>query len=266
MTNNLIEAEVVEHSINDAGVELISVQCRYHRYILAEVNTHRMFSRSSASSRAIPVERMISEYAVMSPVEWGGNKAGMQAGDELEDDDLTKAKEIWEEARQGAIENAKALMEVGLHKQVANRLLEPFMRVSTIITATEWDNFFNLRDHPDAQPEIRDLARAIKKAISESAPVCRKWHTPYLREDERDEDTLHEGIIVSAARCARVSYNNHDNSAPDWNKDLALARKLVSSRHMSPFEHVATKSNTNSVFFKNFRGWNQLRGVIEKDL
>jgi len=245
----MIAAKVIAHSIaND--IPLITMELNYPRFIHSEFMTHRMFSRNASSSRAIPVEKVIEQVrnSPAMPIHWGKNQPGMQAREVLDN-----GKVWWESASLSAIQEATYLYQRGYHKQIVNRVLEPFQWIKVIVTATEWDNFFNLRLHPDAQPEIQELARCMRKAVDSSTPQELKpgeWHLPYINEDEicmaqvgYSEPyciNLDDLIKCSVARCARVSYNNHDNSSPDIEKDIALADKLLEAGHMSPLEHQLT--------------------------
>lgn len=259
-----ITAKVVLDSISGTGKRITTLELVYPRFIHAELLTHRALSRNSASSRAIPVERMIAMVAedTAMPERWGRNMRGMQAKEDLAGYDADVAQDEWLTAALSARQHAERLAKIGVHKQIVNRLLEPFMHMTTLVTATEWENFFTLRDHQDAQPEIQAMAKAMRKALDESSPTLRMWHMPFVH------DTLHQPLNllggISAARCARVSYLNHDGTNPDIEKDLALARRLAASGHWSPFEHVACahlRDEPNSMQ-GNFRGWKQLRHVM----
>jgi thymidylate synthase ThyX len=258
-------ARVLLDSVSPAGVRLTTLEVTFPRFVLAEFNTHRVFSRNSASSRAIPtpklLERVVRDPAV--PLEWGRNKAGMSASDALTGKEADEAERVWLAARDGAVAQAQRLLELNVHKQELNRLLEPFLWHTVIVTATEWENFFELRSAPGAQPEIRAAALKMREAMSESEPravALGEWHTPLLQRDERTLDPETQRRI-SAARCARVSYLTHDGKR-EIDKDLELYERLKSGRHVSPFEHVATPS-VDAEFHANFRGWVQMRREIE---
>lgn len=259
-------AEVVRDSVSPAGVRLTTIEVTLHRFVLAELNTHRVFSRNSASSRAIPVQRQLD--AVLDdpavPLEFGSNQRGMQAGPALTGEDHERALAAWLEARDAAVASARHLLDLGVHKQVANRLLEPFIWHTVIVTATEWDGFWQQRCSPLAQPEIRAAADAMRAAYDASTPAevaDGDWHTPYVRDDERDLD-LETRKRIAAARCARVSYLTHDGRR-DLSADEELYDRLVTAEppHWSPLEHVATPADDPVP--GNFRGWRQLRHVIE---
>jgi hypothetical protein len=279
-----IEAKVILDSISPHGQRLTTVEVNIHRFILAEVNTHRQFSRSAQSSRAIPVKKMIERILEdpAIPVEWGKNIAGMQSKELLVNGEAVQAELIWRQAMQSAVEFAEKLMYLGVHKQLANRLIEPFMWQRVIISSTEWDNFFNLRAHPDAQPEFREVAYKILEAYKNSTPQILDygdWHTPYITEEEYNELDVEARKNVSVARCARVSYLNNDGTR-DLEKDLELFTRLDTTepKHSAPCEHVATPAKTvwsydfggdhyidsdGEMLKGNFRGWEQYRHILE---
>lgn len=267
-----ITAKVIEDSIAENGVRLTTLQLCYPRFIHAEFMTHRVFSRNASSSRAIPVAKMIEQVRndPAMPIHWGKNQAGMQANEELAPMAQESARQLWMQAARDAASVAQVMADVGLHKQVANRILEPYQYMHVIVTATEWENFFELRNHPDAQPEIHALAKVMHFALAESRPVQRQeneWHLPYVTRAERvafnnDLDLL---LKLSAARCARVSYLTHDGQTPSVEKDVALYDRLVGSKplHASPIEHQATPLPEADMWSGNFRGWLQNRKIVE---
>jgi thymidylate synthase ThyX len=256
---------VLLDSLSPAGIRLITLEVCFPRFVLAELNTHRSFSRNSASSRAIPTSKLLErvESDPVLPLEWGRNRAGMSASDLLTEREAEEAKRIWLLARDAAVAHARKLLELKVHKQELNRLLEPFLWHTVIVSATEWENFFELRCAPNAQPEIRAAALQMRDAIDASRPRpvgYGEWHLPLLQDDERGLDHETEKQI-SAARCARVSYLTHEGNR-ETEKDLELYRRLRSERHWSPFEHVATPA-ADSGFHANFRGWLQMRREVE---
>ena len=268
-----IKAKVIADSISEHGCRLTTMEVRFHRFILPEFNTHRAFSRNFSSSRAIPTPKLIEQVRSnpATPLHWGKNQAGMQAKVELENTDT--AKFIWENAAKSAADYATLLHNEGVHKQVVNRLIEPFLHITGIVSSTDFDHFFALRDHPDAQPEIQALARAMKEAISKSEPKLVgfvDWHLPYIRDEERGLSP-HLLRKISAARCCRVSYLKHDGTSASIEDDIALCDRLLASNpiHASPFEHQATPDTKwGSVWMYlpmhgNFQGWMQYRKLIE---
>lgn len=258
-----ISAKIISDSLSPTGVRLTTMQLCYPRFIHSEFMTHRMFSRNAASSRAIPVAKMIEQVRSdpAMPLHWGKNQPGMQANEELAQTQKINAIGQWCLAAAQAADIAEKMNGLGLHKQVANRLLEPFQWMHTIVTATEWDNFYTLRLHADADPNIRALAVAMSEAEGVSIPIVRMHHLPYMHEEEMKDIPLYNQLLISAARCARVSYLTHDGSSPDSAKDLALAEKLKSSGHASPFEHVAVATYADA-WHANFRGWKSLRNNL----
>ena len=269
-----ITAKLIADSIADGCPRLTTLQLRFPRFILPEFLTHRVFSRNASSSRAIPVKRMIQDVIddPAMPIHWGANKPGMQAGDEL-----ISGEDIWLGARDAAVEYASAMCIDGYHKQIVNRILEPFTHANVLVTATDWDNFFALRDHPDAQPEIQALARAMRDAMAGSEPEDKsrwptgfQWHTPYVCEnDESWTYDMNDGgfipLAVSAARCASVSYKTVDGKPMTVDKALAIYDKLAGSepKHLSPFEHIARPAPEGGKGCGNFDRWHQWRSDIE---
>lgn len=255
-----ITATIVAHSKSAVnGKEILTYELVYPRFIHAEFLVHRMFSRNSASSRAIPVKRMIELVKEQSAtfVHWGKNQAGMQAKEELADYEKKIAGHWWLQARYEVVKYAGLIDSLGTHKQIVNRLLEPFQMMKVVCTATEWDNFFWLRNHADAQPEIAELAKVMLEAKKQSVPEVLQpgeWHTPYV-EHERTEDglryityqddgygfytSLENALKISCSCCAQVSYRRLDDTLE---KALDIYKRLVESEpvHASALEHCAT--------------------------
>jgi thymidylate synthase ThyX len=258
-------ARIIADSISSAGDRLTTIEARMHRFVLAEFNTHRTLSRSSASSRAIPVRRIFQQVAdePAVPLSWPAEQRGMQGGDELPKLKQATATQTWLAARDEAVNAAEKLVELGVHKSVVNRLLEPFLPHTVIASATDWTGFFAQRCSPLAQPEIRAVADAMKAAYDASEPVGRhegSWHLPYVTAQERIALGKEKARKVSAARCARVSYLTHDGRR-DFQADLDLYHRLVTASppHWSPLEHVATPYTGPGRPKGNFVGWLQLR-------
>lgn len=248
----MYNAKVICDSIAQ-GVRLTTLEVTLPCIVLAELNTHRVMSRNSASSRAIPVEKRMKaiESSPFVPAAFAANKAGMQAGEELDERDNSKAQHAWLRGRDAALEAAERMLDCGVHKQWVNRLLEPFSWTTIVVTATEWDNFFHLRISKLAQPEIRHAAELMKAAMDVSTPVelaVGDWHLPYIQIDEHigAKAEYPKLVKISTARCARVSYLTHDG-VRDQSKDLELHDRLLESRHMSPFEHVAVVGSVADV-------------------
>lgn len=224
--------------------------------------THRVFSRNASSSRAIPTSKLIEDI-IEDPVEpiFMRNKSGMRATDKLSHKDSRTSEIVWKRARNNAITSAKNLSTLGVHKQIVNRILEPFSNIEVIVSSTEWDNFFNLRISSDAQQEICILATNIKEAMDSSFTEFleeEEYHLPYITLSEKIQFRGREQDLIKAsvARCARVSYLNHNNTEPDIDKDIRLHDFLYESKHLSPFEHIATPKIGK---WSNFNGWKQYR-------
>lgn len=293
------EAKVIADSISEHGHRITTLQLKYPRFIHAEFMTHREFSRNASSSRAIPVAKMIEQVRTepAMPIHWGQNQPGMQAHQELDENAKREVQEAWLVAAECAASVAEDMQKQGAHKQVVNRILEPYQWISVVATSTSFSNFDGLRRHEDAQPEIKHLADLGHLVRSSSTPVllqAGEWHLPYIQEDDwataerycqvgritRDMPGYHEVVEVlkkvSAARCARVSYLTHDGKRTDLLDDLKLFDRLVGAQpmHASPTEHQATPDQKiwiNSLnqedwqarpLHGNFTGWIQHRKLL----
>lgn len=269
----MIKAKVIEGSINKDGKKLTTFELTYPRFIHAEVMTHRVFSRNSASSRAIPVHKILSNIwrEMAEPIHWGKNQSGMQAKEEMTGIQRSLAKFLWRSAGYTAILFAWVFNQLGGHKQIVNRIVEPWSHITIILTTSELENFFELRDHPDAQPEIQELAKSMKIAISDfqyKVLNSDEWHLPYVTKQERRKYPLLTLIKISVARCARVSYLTHDGAVSGLEKDVILYDRLVGSAplHASPSEHQATSVLTSDdlKYQGNFNGFIQFRKILEE--
>lgn len=261
-------AQILCDSVSPWGDRLTTFEVTFPRIVLAEFNTHRMFSRNSASSRAIPTEKILQRVreTPFIPIYWGRNQKGMSAHQELSASEQVAAERAWLGARDDAIAAAEQLMEIGVHKQIANRLLEPFMWHTVLVTATEWSNFFALRCAKTAQPEIRRIALMMRELYLDEKPHelgLNDWHTPLVSDQDRYELTTEERKQVASGRCARVSYLTHAGKR-DPSADIDLHDRLAQDFHMSPFEHIARPFNfiehySGQKFSANFRGFVQYR-------
>jgi thymidylate synthase ThyX len=272
-------AKVLCDSTSWVGKRLVTFHLKYPRYIHSELLTHRVFSKNSASSRAVPIEKFIQRVQdqPVKPI-WTKNQKGMQ-GPVIEDGSFQDS--IWLEARNASIQHAHTLNVSGVHKQNVNRLLEPWLYIEVVLTGTDFENFFELRDHEDAQPEIKALAQLMKLAMLNSTPrhlEPGEWHIPFsesidklklyniLDPNDMLESSLAmsrvytEGLLkVSVARCARVSYFNFDGKQ-DYSKDLELYDQLVSERplHASPAEHQARAPYEAELQFHMGSSWTRV--------
>ena len=217
-----------------AGARITTLHVWYPRFILAQLNTHGLLARSTRSSRAVPSRLLLEEVRdnPVMPYVFGSNKKGMQAGAEVAD--LSDAQAAWGLGAQEACITASSLASLGVAKEVANRPLEPFLHAHTLVTATEWANFFALRLHHDAQPEFQALAAVMRAALDASVPVERTEHLPYA-----EGPWSPRSAGVSGARCARISYRPFDGETSD-EADVERATKLWEAGHRSPFDHPAT--------------------------
>lgn len=257
-----ITATVLAHSVFKGGKPLMTFELLYPRFIHAELMTYRVFSRNASSSRAIPISTMMEMIRkdTAMPMSWGLNGAGMQAHGELDAEAAESVKKLWLAGRDAALQIAGKMLRLKSvpHKQIVNRILEPYAHIRVVVTSTEWANFYAQRRSPNADPTIKALADAMWAASKASTPTVLQpgeWHLPYIHQYERDglfmlpedrrEDGLLELIKISVARCARTSYKNHRNKISTRDEDLELFAKLVSSpipgdTHASPAEHQAT--------------------------
>lgn len=256
-------AKVILDSVSTNGQRLTTIEATYPRMIHSELMTHRVFSRNAASSRAIPVKKLLGRVMEEPyiPEKWTKNQAGMQGFELI--DNPEEAIKVWLQARDSAHEAASKLaLDLDVHKQLANRLLEPFAWITVIITATDWQNFFKLRCDPAAQPEFQKIAKMIQEGYDASTPTllqCDQWHTPYIQRDEQHFD-WHTKLKLATARCARVSYLTHDGKR-DMEADINLYTRLLTGNHWSPFEHCARPAHDfeSYALCGNFNGWVQFR-------
>jgi len=279
-----ISAEIVADSISEQGKRITTYVLEYPRIVHSEMLTHRLFSRNAASSRAIPVNSMIDlvNNSPAAPVHWGKNQSGMQAKEELEQPNKERVQALWKEAADFAASQADKMNLELAHKQIVNRILEPFQMIRVVCTATEYDNFFYLRYHADSQPEIAELARVMWEVREQSEPELLfpgEWHVPfvstvkkqlaaydsdgncigdfvrqYFIEDENHNKfilTLEEALKISASCSAQVSYRKADTSLE---KALSIYDKLVTMKpcHASPLEHQATPMDMHTWEFESY--------------
>ncbi len=277
-------AKILADSVNVCGNRLTTFELTYPRMIHSEIMTHRLFSRNAASSRAIPIQKTLK--AVFEnpfvPFHWGANQAGMQADNVLDNEAADNCCMEWLMAASEMIHRVENLHEMGLHKQIANRLLEPFMYITVVLSTTSFKHFELLRNHPAAEPHFQYLAQLMVKARQDSVPELLQsgqWHLPLIYDEDRSALSLDDLKKVSVARCAAVSYVRH-NERKEYDKDIALHDRLTSSGHWSPTEHVATpyfKTETLGgglmgeitvnvpEYSGNFYGWKQYRKEFEDE-
>lgn len=299
---NGISAAIIADSISPAGIRMTTFELEFHRYILAEHNTHRMLSKNAASSRAIPVETMLRHIVDQPaiPVHWGLNNPGMQSNTEMSEEQQIVAKKVWLSAMEAAVEHARMISAkdgINAHKQIANRLTECFAMSKVVLSGTNFDNLFHLRRHKDAQPEFRNLTDVMYEVMQQSVPnklQPGKWHLPYIDYSNGKyyasgaEVSLDIAKKVSASCCAQVSYRKLNDSV---DKAISLFDMLHldddsgEPAHASPVEHQATPMDGENIPFNpntwehgvthvrrdgslwsgNLRGWIQYRQLIENE-
>ena len=288
-----IKATIVADSYSAVnGKRITTFELEYPRWIHGEILTHRLFSRNAMSSRAVPVEKMIEQVwnDPAKPTHWGKNQSGMQAKEELEGVELDSVKGSWDNAAHWAACYAQKMGQQGAHKQIVNRILEPFQLMKTVLTSTEFDNFFWLRKHEDAQPEIKDLAERMYEQLEWNKLLTVEldagdWHTPYYEAGywlKESETPLEDALAISSSCCAQVSYRLLDDSIEKARK---VYQRLVESTpvHASPFEHQASPmidydkykhtmawpkglthiDRDGSYWSGNFKSWIQYRQLID---
>jgi thymidylate synthase ThyX len=277
------KAKIIKDSINSQGQRITTFELDYWRPIHAEVLTHRIFSRNSQSSRAVPVEKVIEQVRnnPASPSHWGKKQKGMQADEQLTGEVLQRAKDLWMLAAKDAADTAERMLATGGHKQWVNRVLEPFQTMKVIVTSTDFNNFLWLRNHKDAQPEMRELAEPMQQEMQQELEASKPdlllhdnmWHLPYVEttiidgkqryydDTTNKEITLDQAIKISCSSCAQVSYRKLDTSLE---KAEDLYNRLVASEpvHASAFEHVA---KTCGLFKDWDSGWNEGITHVNRD-
>ena len=256
----MTEAKIIADSISPENYRITTFVLTYPRIIHSELMTHRVFSRNAASSRAVPISKMVEKvkFEGFMPDSWPANQKGMQSVTNLDKELSNLCNVKWLEAKYDAIKYCEGLSSLGVHKAIANRLIEPFMYMKVIVTATDYHNFFALRAHPAAQPEFQVLAHLMLDAYNASEPASLdygEWHLPF-GDQLPPETSLEIRLKVAVARCARISYFNFDKEF-SINDDVRLHDGLAADGHMSPFEHPATPFL--GLPKGNFIGWAQYR-------
>lgn len=256
--SNQIKAKIIADSVNPAGDRLTTFELEYPRFIHSEFMTHRMFSRNAASSRAIPIWNTIKQviFNPAMPTHWGKHKKGMQADGEVNAVSKFLSNFIWRFTGIVVAMFAGILKLLGIHKQVANRMMEPWVLIKVLVSSTDYSNFFELRAHPDAQPEIQELAYTMKYLYENNTPQKLKigeWHVPYSSDKNDPLLSLFERLIVSVSCSAQVSFRRN-NTSIDTAKRIVNKLYCAKPFHASPFEHQAkaVKIGDTKGNFKNF--------------
>lgn len=285
-----IVARIVAKSYNPTLDQIITTwELEYPRIIHGEFMTHRRFSRNAASSRAIPITKVLEQVAnnPATPVHWGKNQPGMQAKEQLTGLKLGITQAAWLLAAKASSAAAWVMHKMGAHKQVANRVLEAYQFMKVVMTTTDINNWYWLRDHEDADPTIHELARCMREADTQVTALtldAGEWHMPYYRGGYWDagcEESLEDALKISSSCCAQASFRTLDTSLE---KARRVYQRLVDSEpvHASPFEHQATPItqtdnrldvaywqqgithvDRDGIFWSgNFKGWVQHRQLI----
>ncbi len=260
----MIKVSILADSINPAGYRITTWELTHPRFIHSEFLRHRMLSLNAASSRAIPVEKMLREVRDSPAMfeQYGAANKGMSAQTLLDPLQQSLFNSAWLDARNYCLRAASDVRELAA-KQMVNRMLEPWAHMTVIVTGTEWNNFYALRAHPAAQPEFQVLAYRMLHTYLNSVPTplqFNQWHLPLVYPEDREQFNDQELVKLSAGRTARVSYNrHHDDSTPE--KDIKRANDLVDAKHMSPTEHPAM-AVTGNAFHGCYRGWKPWRKFL----
>lgn len=239
----MILAQILQHSINGAGVPITSWLLQYNKSVHAELMTHRVFSRNAMSSRAVPTRTsiaLIKENPAL-PVKWGSHKPGMQSGDELEGDALVMAKSIDSTLRDLALHFAETADNIGLHKSIVNRWLDPWAHIQTVVTMTHPENWFALRAHPAAEPIIQVLAYRMLNEYVHTTPnqlAPGEWHIPFMDATTRHL-SIENQLRIATARCCWVSYGKPNKEITDLEDAYKRHDECIRAPHWSPLEHCA---------------------------
>lgn len=271
-------AEVVKHSVTESGKEIITFSLKYGLIVHAELLRHKLLNHSVKSNRAIPCKTIRREVLddPYVPIHFGSNQPGMVA--KLPHPYQRLVRSVWRAARYPAVGVNWLMDKLGVHKEVCNRLLNSWQWVRQTLTATEFDNFYNLRIHQDAQKDIYVLAKSMYEAKKESSPeVLRagEWHVPYVDtkrvygiweyyDNDGTQLSTEDAMKCSAARCARSSYDNHDGGKSNLQTDSKLYNTLIESEpvHASPCEHIGSPMITGPILFTEVE--TEANGVWEK--
>lgn len=277
-----IFVEVLADSINSEHDRLTSFHAHYPRIVLAELNTHRIISKNSSSSRAVPTNKELNlvNQSPFIPSFWGKNQAGMQAKELLSEEESKQCELIWNQIIKYVTGKVKLFNKIGLHKQIANRWLETAQYMNTVLTATDWDNFLSLRNHDDAEPHLHELAKCIKIALEISKPQLLnpgEWHLPFVRTIRNSEGKLEyyidnnkiqleDGKKISASCCAQISYRKSDTSlekAIDLFNKFNFELKNDNPPHYSPTQHQGTP--VDYLLLNQEHKWQDTIGITHMD-
>lgn len=260
-------AEVIQHSVSPEGKEIITFSVKYGLIVHSEWIRHRLLSNSVKSNRAVSMKQIRKEVIEdpYVPIKFGGQQAGMVAIDEDQFGYAKVCRWLWKNSRWGAVGVHWLFEKLKLHKEITNRILNPWQWVRSTTTATDYDNFYKLRLHKDAQKDINVIAKAMHEALQLSEPMlinAGEYHVPYVSRRRTGNGELEyydsdgtqlntqQAIEASCARCARSSYDNHDGTKASYfnratakgRSDQEIYQDLINSDpvHGSCGEHQAT--------------------------
>ena len=240
--------KLLKHSVHPEGYELITFLLKIPKFLMAQLNTHRNLVRNTASSRAIPCEKyrkMVNDDTVN--MEWGMAKKGMSSDENVPEEIRLQASLLYEEAKRNMLDSHIKLEKLGIHKEFTNRLLEPFAYTYTIVTGTEWLDFIKLRKTQEAQKQMREIAEQISwlkdNSVEKNYVNYGEWHIPMV--DESDNLSIADSMIMGIARCAWISYNNHQKEATIEDAE-SMVESLINNKHLSPLEHCQVCVKTYS--------------------
>lgn len=266
---NQINVELILYSECEAtNKKIATFVLKVPKFVMPHINSHRTLSRNSASSRAVPARKMRERVLKTPyiPIYFGQNKSGMQSGQPLNGFKLFIANKVWLWSRYVPVILHFVGEKIKLHKEVLNRIIEPWVMTEVVLTATEWSNFIKLRNNTDAQPDIQTVAKKINELLNNTKPAILKvgeWHLPFINHEEKDFN-IELKKKISSARCARVSYFLFNGKISDVESDKNICDRLVTSGHWSPLEHVAQASE-NLERSGNFVGWKQYRKEFQDE-
>lgn len=262
----MIKSQIVLDSINPAGNRLTTWLLTYPRFIHAELMTHRVASRNSASSRAIPADKVI-ESVRENPAcfeQVGRKNKGMQAQEVCTPEEYQQFHNAWFTLGAQALKFVEQWAPT-IAKQVVNRAVEPWMHMTVLFTMCNHSNFFGRRAHPAADPNFQVLAYGMLDKYLKSGPTCRAWgawHLPGIDEKSADGFTTTEKLKIATALACRASYSAFDDGI-SLDDAIRIHDKGVKDRHWSPFEHsaLAAPKHPLSNFDEDGRcsGWMQYR-------
>lgn len=245
---------VKDTTFNDKRIVTVQFDCP--TFLVAQLNKHKSLDINSMSSRAVS-DISQREYI---PIPSYGTK-GMKG--QINKDHIHHYYECeMQEAIASAKNHAKKLKDMGIHREVYNRLNENFYMKTQVVTGSfqAFKHYLALRTDAHAQGDHQFLACGIAHAIAISSPANLPIHLPYTNEEELEGLTEEEIFLLSSARCGTVSYKLKVSNVQD---DIARGRKFLDNKHMSVFQHAHKYSDQKGRFGSN---WIAYREIINDAL